>query len=142
MMLCTGVLIAISNFPNADDEDQTGEENLSESDVCCCECGYYDKCGYCSRCNLYLCLKERDVFACSDCNIRFCVDCDKFGLGCKACDGDESYCKKCRLKRCRSDGNDCSHCKVRAFNALLEEYTMKQAHFDSQKVEIERLRQG
>eukprot|EP00984_Skeletonema_dohrnii_P006859 scaffold2436_cov80-Skeletonema_dohrnii-CCMP3373.AAC.12 len=48
----------------------------------------------------------------------------------------------CRLKRCRSDENDCSDCKVRAFNALLEEYNMKQAHFDSQKVEIERLRQG
>jgi Zn ribbon nucleic-acid-binding protein len=43
MMLCTGVFIAISNFPNADDEDQTGEENLSVSDVCCCECGYDDK---------------------------------------------------------------------------------------------------
>eukprot|EP00984_Skeletonema_dohrnii_P033756 scaffold31358_cov78-Skeletonema_dohrnii-CCMP3373.AAC.2 len=135
----------ISNFPNADGEEQTKEEVQSESD-CCCECRYdncgYDNCGYCSRCNLYLCLKERDVFACSDCNIRFCVDCDELGLGCKACDGDESYCKKCRLKRCRSDGNDCSDCKVRAFNALLEEYNMKPAQIDSQKVEIERLRQG
>ena len=98
---------------------------------------------HCSRCNIF----EAEVLPiCSDCNARYCQTCThQYNISmtfCRTCDCGTVYCNECWLSR--SDKNDFEHCncKVAKFGVLLAEYDMKQAKIDSQREEIERLRQG
>ena len=123
-----------SNSQTANVEDETGWEP--------------DVVHSCSRpgCNqIWLHNYETEYLpSCSGCNARYCAECDENdGMTlCRECDGQGTwYCDDCRLNKRKSDKNDCTFCKIVTFDVLLTEYNMKQAQIDSQREEIERLRQ-
>ena len=101
---------------------------------------------HCSRCNTF----EAVLPICgAGCNARYCRTCDEYNISttfCSACDGVTVYCNECwlQLQKRRSDKNDFArcNCKVAKFDVLLADCNMKQAKIDSQREEIERLRQG
>jgi hypothetical protein len=54
----------------------------------------------------------------------------------------DAYCPGCLLSSCQEGKNSCADCRSMAFDTLLEESNVIQAQIDSQREEIERLRQG
>ncbi len=163
----TNIKVTEANTPNlpsniggekaqSSDSDSCGyccDRCFGDTCVCCRDCGRYKGCGNCAHCNefkCYYCFGE-DTIWCSVCSMAYCYSCrgDNDGLRDKVTHCElsdvfycDAYCPGCRLSSCREDENSCTDCKSMAFDTLLEESNIIQAQIDSQREEIERLRQG